>query len=84
MSALERGVNDPKLSTLERLAPGVGLTVSELLRGAEREPTGEASPGVPGPVRGLPNPRAVRAVRPRPPTRPRHLLGRRAARLASA
>lgn len=36
-SILERGLTDPKLSTLERLAAGLGLSTSELLREAERE-----------------------------------------------
>jgi transcriptional regulator with XRE-family HTH domain len=35
MSALERGRTDPRLSTLERVARGLGVRVSELLHDAE-------------------------------------------------
>ena len=37
MSALERGRTDPRLSSLERIARGLGVRVSELLREAESE-----------------------------------------------
>jgi len=44
MSKLERGLSDPKLSSLEQLAKGLGLGVGDLLHAAEREPE-RASPG---------------------------------------
>lgn len=37
MSALERGLTDPKLSSLGRIAAGLELVVSDLLREVERE-----------------------------------------------
>lgn len=43
-SALERGLVDPRLSTLVKIAAGLGLAVSELLREIEREASTPASP----------------------------------------
>lgn len=43
-SALERGLVDPRLSTLVKIAAGLGLPVSELLREIEREAATPASP----------------------------------------
>jgi transcriptional regulator with XRE-family HTH domain len=37
MSAFERGVTDPKLGTLQKVARGLGISASELLYEAERE-----------------------------------------------
>ena len=34
---IERGMIDPRITSLERIAKGLGLTASELLREAERE-----------------------------------------------
>lgn len=42
VSLLERGLNSPSLKTLFKLAPVLGVPVSELLRMVEREAESEA------------------------------------------
>ena len=74
MSLLERGRTDPKLSTIARVAGGLGLSVSALLAEVERE-AATATPEPPGdePSSDEPSggerpaaPRETRGGRPRP------------------